>query len=183
MSIFWRRIEDLVMIGVVCMAVAWMLMILGGCGVANPKTQFSVNPITKTITFSDTKDNTLEIEDLEFVSANGSGASIKRLSLRNNASDVRIANVEQLKEVTMQLKQLGENFNQGMLAIGQAVSQIGNTFVPSGLFGGAGMYGGGVPNFARPSIRSPQSIAAMVKFYQAYLEAQAVVVPTTQPVE
>jgi hypothetical protein len=75
----------------------------GGCFYANPRTTFGFNPWSGKWEFYDSKDNDIEVTDLR-VDPESKMVSIAKLTVRNNASDVRLANVEQQHAQTEQLK-------------------------------------------------------------------------------
>lgn len=77
---------------------------LGGCSLpANPHTKLSAGPFGSYFTFSDTKDNDVLIEDAEFTPSD-KAFKIKKLTIRNNSSDPRRANVEQINAYTEQVR-------------------------------------------------------------------------------
>jgi len=82
----------------------------GGCFYANPRTTFGFNPWSGKWEFYDSKDNDIEVTDLH-VDPESKMVSIGKLTVRNNASDVRLANVEQQKAQTEQIKALTEMVN------------------------------------------------------------------------
>ena len=71
------------------------LGLLAGC--ANPNTTVEVDPARGVIRFYDSKDNDLAIEGFDYARPDGPRIKIDSLKLRNNASDVRLANVEQMR--------------------------------------------------------------------------------------
>ena len=86
----------------------WLaLLVIGSCagcwGPSNPYTELKVNPITKTFSFYDNKDNDVTIEGLEIDGDTKSG-KLASMTLVNAASPVRLANVEQLNAYTEQVK-------------------------------------------------------------------------------
>lgn len=87
-----------VMGGMVC-----MVGLLGCSLPSNPHTSVGFNPWSKTIEFYDSKDNEIEVSGLTYAKDSGD-FKLDKLSIRNNASDVRRANVEQINAYTEQVK-------------------------------------------------------------------------------
>ena len=81
------------------------LLLTPGCGrghaplwsQANPQTELSVNPITKTITLFNNKDVNLSFEEFSGTTAEGATWAVKGLSIVDQSSPVRAANVGQLE--------------------------------------------------------------------------------------
>lgn len=80
-----------------------------GCGYANPRTVVRAGPVY----LEDSKDNDILLEGAEYNHQTGD-LHIDKFTLRNNASDVRIANVEQLRLVNEQIRIHGENIAQSL---------------------------------------------------------------------
>lgn len=81
----------------------WLLLALSGCGVdgihsARPVTRAKFDPVSKTFSIEDSKDNDILVKGLE---VEGRG-KVEEISIRNNASDVRRANVEQMAGLAAQ---------------------------------------------------------------------------------
>jgi len=87
--------------------VAGGLIWLAGCAVAHPQTRFSINPFTRTFTFYDSKDNKAEIKGFEFDPTTNT-VKLEYLGFDNNASDVRLANVQQMLAVVEQQRAANE---------------------------------------------------------------------------
>lgn len=106
---------------------------VAGCGVANPTTSLKFNPHTGVVEFMDSKDNTVIVKSLVY---NGESKlfELESLEVVNNASQVRIANVPQLEQITQQMLTVGVNFER---ALG-SLSQVASALVP--------MLGGYAPN-------------------------------------
>lgn len=91
------------------MKVAFLMLVLiggclGGCSLpANPKTTLQAGPWGSYFSFYDSKDNDVEIVGAEF-DPTIKRLKFDRLTIRNNASDVRRANVEQIQAYTEQVK-------------------------------------------------------------------------------
>ena len=96
---------SLAMLGVVCT----LLLTATGCGYANPRTIVRAGPVY----LEDSKDNDILLEGAEYNHKTGD-LHIDKFTLRNNASDVRIANVEQLRLVNEQIRIHGENIAQSL---------------------------------------------------------------------
>ena len=81
------------------------LLLIAGCGrghaplwsQANPQTEVSVNPITKTITLFNNKDVNLSFEEFSGTTAEGATWAVKGLSIVDQSSPVRTANAGQLE--------------------------------------------------------------------------------------
>lgn len=81
-----------------------LLCLTPGCSLpANPHTSVGFNPWSHTIEFYDSKDNEIEIAGLTYSRETGD-FKLERMAIRNNASDVRRANVEQINAYTEQVK-------------------------------------------------------------------------------
>lgn len=94
---------------------------LGGCSLpANPHTSLQAGPFGGLFKFYDSKDNDLELEDANF-DPQTKGFTVKKLTIRNNASDPRRANVEQIQAYTEQVKATTEMFSTMTKAIASAV--------------------------------------------------------------
>jgi len=104
-------------------AILSALILVGGCGVANPSTAVSVCPATGTVKFEDTKDNNVLVEDLE-VDLPNKVARVKKLELTNNASDVRIANVQQMDAIARQWEAYGVAMQRQITAISGVVDSL-----------------------------------------------------------
>lgn len=79
------------------------LLFLTGCPYANPHTRVGFNVWTQCVEFDDTKDNDIEIDGLK-VTPDTKQVTLDKLVIRNNASEVRRANVEQIKAQTEQVQ-------------------------------------------------------------------------------
>lgn len=94
--------------------IACLMMLVPGCAIdgihtAKPETEMRYG--ASGFSFSDTKDNDISAEEISVDGGKKSG-TVKNLVIRNNASDVRRANVEQIDAMARQ-----------HIAIGQALSQ------------------------------------------------------------
>ena len=79
------------------------LLVLTGCSLpANPQTRFEYGPAK----FFDSKDNDVQIKGLTIDPQTGT-YHLDELTIRNNASDPRRANVEQIQAYTEQVKAMG----------------------------------------------------------------------------
>jgi hypothetical protein len=74
---------------------------LEGLNSANPTTYLKLDPISKTMTFHDNKDNDVQIDELEW-SGDTKTFKVKKVSIINNASKVREANAVQLQMLALQ---------------------------------------------------------------------------------
>lgn len=92
MRLFW--------LAMAAVAAMWLM----GCSLpANPHTSIGFNPWSKTIEFYDSKDNEIEVTGLSY-SKDAGDFKLDKLTIRNNASDPRRANVEQINAYTEQVK-------------------------------------------------------------------------------
>jgi len=98
-----------------CIAVLVVFAAMGCSYPANPHTRFRYGPAE----FFDSKDNDVEVVGLEVEPTNGT-YRVERLTIRNNASDVRRANVEQIQAYTEQVKALTQMIGD----LGQVVRAI-----------------------------------------------------------
>lgn len=74
-----------------------------GCAYANPRTELSAGPFGSYFSFHDSKDNEIVMEGLSY-DPDTNFITVQKFEVRNNASDVRVANVEQMKAHTEQIK-------------------------------------------------------------------------------
>jgi len=116
-------------------AVAAIMAVQGcilGCAVeglhsANPKTTFRFNPWSRSIEFSDNKDNDVKIVELTF-NTETKAMTLKGLEIINNASGVRAANREQLEGLAIQADAIGKAWASGIQAGAQlAQALVGGT--------------------------------------------------------
>ena len=103
-----------------------LLASLAGCASANPRTKFSGNPWTGTFSFFDSKDNDVRIEGLN-VDLSTKQAECELLTLTNNASEVRRANVEQMLAFVEQQKAFNEGLAHVTDMLGQVAGILGQT--------------------------------------------------------
>jgi hypothetical protein len=107
-----------------------VLIVLGGCqpGVAplwsqaKPETLIEIDPIARKLYVHNSKDVTIKVAELLAESKDGSKMSVKDLELIDNASNPRLANVEQLKQVEAITIAAMEPLNTFMQAVGAGVS-------------------------------------------------------------
>ncbi len=94
-------IRTLVSEALIALLIGSCIPLSGGCGIeglhaAKPETRVDFDPISHTFKFRDSKDNDLSVKGFEANTASGSKGKFDELTIRNNASDVRNANVNQL---------------------------------------------------------------------------------------
>lgn len=82
-----------------------ILLFASGCGIeglhnAKPITIIRFDPASRSASFSDSKDNDVTIDELTYSPA--TGFMLKGLVLRNNSSDVRLANYQQMMGMAQQ---------------------------------------------------------------------------------
>ncbi len=108
------------------LGIALFLCFVGGClntGCslpANPRTEFGIGPFSSVFKFHDSKDNDIEIVGAVFDPATNT-FKVDKLTIRNNASDPRRANVEQIQAYTEQVKAMTAMVTQMTQAIAAAV--------------------------------------------------------------
>ncbi len=104
------------------------LLLISGCGrghaplwsQANPQTEVSVNPITKTITLFNNKDVNLSFEEFSGTTAEGATWAVKGLSIVDQSSPVRAANAGQLELAERITRAAFEGFGE---AFGRIVAE------------------------------------------------------------
>ncbi len=110
---------------------------LPGCGIdginaAKPETRVEFDPINHTFKFKDSKDNNVDIKGLKAKTATGAEGSVDEFSLRNNASDVRAANVNQLLGMAAEATANWQGAAAETKAIGEILAQV-MPFVPQAI--------------------------------------------------
>lgn len=107
--------------GIMCLLLTPLMF---GCenglfGKSNPVTRFTYGPAGAT--FSDNKDNDIEVEGLTAEkSETGFKGGVAKVTIKNNASAVRKADVEQINALVNQ--QLA--FNEGINAVGNLIAKL-----------------------------------------------------------
>jgi uncharacterized protein (UPF0254 family) len=131
------NLEDLCRMAVmlICGIVAVGIVVtLAGCrsmmGMDSPETVFTINPLTKTMSYRNSKDMSVEMEDVEIDPASKK-MSLGRLSITSDASTVRNANVGQMQQAVAWQAQVGANFS----AILARLESIAGTIAPGGIKG------------------------------------------------
>lgn len=85
----------------------------GGCWAPpGPITEFKINPVSKTASFRDTKDNHIKLQGLEFSATEKSG-KLQLLEIENSASAV----------IAMQIKQM-EVWNTQMATANEGITRV-----------------------------------------------------------
>ncbi len=98
------------------------LLLSPGCGrghaalwsQANPQTEVSVNPLTKTITLFNNKDVNLSFEEFSGTTADGATWAVKGLSIVDQSSPVRAANAGQLELAERITRAAFEGFGESL---------------------------------------------------------------------
>ncbi len=125
-----RRTEKLLLMLAITAAWIW----LPGCrsimGMDSPETVFTINPITKTISYRNSKDMSVEMEDVELDPAT-KRMSLGRLSITSDASTVRNANVGQMQQAVAWQAQVGANIS----ATFERIESLAGTIAPGGFKG------------------------------------------------
>lgn len=123
---------------------AILLLPLTGCGMLTPKTSLQAGPFGSFFSFSDTKDNDIQIRGAEYDPAT-KAFKVDEIVVRNNASDPITANVAQLQALNEQMKIHGANLIGAMqqvtgminaaapwVARGQVNTPLGDVSLPAG---------------------------------------------------
>ena len=110
------------------MTVPLLLMWLGcvcGCAMpANPGTFIKFNPWTGSVTFEDSRDNNIEVENLE-VDLPNKTCKVGKLVVTMEASAVRQANVEQLVAFSEQTKAVSQAITGSIAAVASVLPGVG----------------------------------------------------------
>ena len=109
---------------------------MSGCSAAywagkdNPGTTLRINPITRTISFANFKDSDVEIAEVTFRDGERE-FTLGKFTLRDNASDVRRANVEQILAVAEAqrvqveyLAQMGRNLSDAIKSLAEVIRAL-----------------------------------------------------------
>ena len=107
------------------------LLLLGSCLVGcslptNPQTSLAAGPWGSFFTFKDTKDNDILIKGAEY-NPETKQFKLSELTVRNNSSDVRIANVEQIKAYTAQVEAFTKMVEFVTQAVATKLPNLGGT--------------------------------------------------------
>jgi hypothetical protein len=103
---------------------------LASCSLpANPVTKFGFDPWSRTWQFHDSKDNDVEVKGLT-VDPKTYAVTLESLTIRNNASEVRRANVEQIQAYTEQVRAVTGMFEQ-MTATLASMAPFGGATPPA----------------------------------------------------
>ena len=119
-------------------------------GRLEPTTLFQVNPITRTVTLKDSKNNDIRVVGLEFDAATKS-FRVQEVVIKNNSSDVVAADTERMKyiveaqEVQVRYMQaVGTNIAMALAAGGEAaasfIGKLPNMTAGVEAFGGSGSF-------------------------------------------
>ena len=113
---------------------------LVGCGVAEPTTEIKYSPVWG-FSLTNSKDVVAGVKKATF-NAETKEFTVEDLHVSDNASSVRLANVEQLKLVNEQIRIHGENIAQSLgLITAMAEKVIPGFQVPRGGSSGGGLEG------------------------------------------
>ena len=124
---------------------------LTGCGVANPRTEISYGPFG--FSLHNSKDVTIRVKKAGF-NAETKDFEVEDLEVFDDASSVRIANVEQLKLVNEQIRIHGENIAQSLGLITGLLEKV-------------------VPGFTAPRPAQPDDSARVLELLLKLGAAQA----------
>ncbi len=111
--------------------------LLTGCGIeglnnANPATDFRVNTRTGEVRYRNNKDVDFALPKAEYTDATGRKIVIEGLDLRSNASDVRVANYQQMLGMAYQAQVNWAGASQMVSSLTGLVAEI-MPFVPSSI--------------------------------------------------
>jgi hypothetical protein len=125
-----KRNEKLLLMLAICLAWIWLPGCSSMMGMDSPETVFAVNPITKTITYRNSKDMSVEMEDVEIDPA-AKSMRLGRLSITSDASTVREANAGQMQQAVAFQAQVGANISATLARI----ESLAGTLAPGGVKG------------------------------------------------
>lgn len=97
---FWQKILGLVLGLVFLSGLACQKGVAPVWSTANPSTEITVNPVTKTITVFNNKDVDVTLEEFSGGTAGGTTWKVKNVKIIDGASGVREANIGQMKAGT-----------------------------------------------------------------------------------
>ena len=109
--------------GYLIAGVVMAAMLCAGCMESKAGLEFSVNPLTKTMTLKDRTDRALLIEDFDAGWGDGKWAKFKKLDARQDTTTVVGAD---MSGYVAQIKAHGEN----LVAIGAQLNQMLSTVLP-----------------------------------------------------
>ena len=106
----------------------FVLLALPGCGrghaplwsQANPQTEVAFNPITRTLTLFNNKDVNLTVEEFSGETAEGAKWVVRGLTIVDQSSPVRLANVQQLEVAERITRAAFEGFGE---AFGKIIAE------------------------------------------------------------
>jgi len=120
-----REVRNITVAVLAILAFAALACLLPGCSMpANPHTRLRAGPLGGLFSFEDTKDNDIEIKGANYDPATGR-FGLDSLVIRNNASDVRRANVEQMRAYTEQVQAVTNMVNMATQAIASKIPNFG----------------------------------------------------------
>ena len=107
-----------------CIA-ALVLLMTTGCAFIKPTTSLSINPLTRTLTFTDTKDQDIDISGVD-LSKNGDDYAFKveSVTISSKASPVIEANVQQMLAFVEQQKAANEGIQIALAGISDIVAKL-----------------------------------------------------------
>lgn len=95
-----------------------------GCAQIKPTTQVSINPITRTISFKDTKNNDVTFEEVSY-NHDTKTFYVKGFVLKNNSSEVIDSNVQQMMAFVEQQRAANEGITQAFAGLAENISALG----------------------------------------------------------
>ena len=116
---------------------AWLLAATTGCNMPQtPETRLTFDPWTHSMTFHDTKDNDVLIEGAEYDGVTRT-FKLQKLTLRNNASDVVVQHIEEMKIWNEQMRTANQGITNVMSGLTNMLSLaaqvVGGSTVSSGV--------------------------------------------------
>lgn len=112
---------------VVCLVMVGCLL---GCAFIEPTTQLRINPITRTIEFTDTKNNDVQVDLIQYVENFSSNGVLVRqfvidnLLISNNSSEVIEQNVKQMLAFVEQQKAANEGIKVALEGLTNIVGSL-----------------------------------------------------------
>jgi len=107
-----------------CLVMSALCAMLCGCAFIEPHTQMSINPITRTVSFFDSKDNDIAIDSISFDATDKSFA-MDGLVISNKSSSVIEANVQQMLAFVEQQRAANEGIQNTLAGLTELTNALG----------------------------------------------------------
>lgn len=122
-------IEEWLKTGIVSLLIPALLgggcLTASGCAFIKPTTQLDMNPITRTISFVDTKDNDVEINGVHWADGpDGKSFTVESVIVANKASPVIEANVQQMLAFVEQQRAANEGIAASLAGLAQMITAM-----------------------------------------------------------